>query len=123
MPSSTRLSISSAGATLHPGSTGLGKAKQCRVSAANEREAEFLQCLDPTRKVVRQERLLTIFAVPARQRWTFVAVKLIPGDPVAILIGSANSVVDDSFRETLTRQFGPDKPPVACHFALLVARR
>jgi hypothetical protein len=29
---------------------------------------------------------------------------------VAILIGSANSVVDDSFRETLTRQFGLDKP-------------
>lgn len=57
------------------------------------------------------KRLLTIFAVLwGAATLTFVAVKLIPGDPVAILIGSANSVVDDSFRETLTRQFGLDKP-------------
>ncbi|CEL85038.1 hypothetical protein KVR801_170068 [Klebsiella variicola] len=49
------------------------------------------------------KRLLTIFAVLwGAATLTFVAVKLIPGDPVAILIGSANSVVDDSFRETLT---------------------
>ncbi|AMO49333.1 ABC transporter permease [Kosakonia oryzendophytica] len=57
------------------------------------------------------KRLLTIFAVLwGAATLTFIAVKLIPGDPVAILMGSANSVVDDSFRETLTRQFGLDKP-------------
>ncbi|MDU2190773.1 MAG: ABC transporter permease, partial [Klebsiella pneumoniae] len=40
------------------------------------------------------KRLLTIFAVLwGAATLTFVAVKLIPGDPVAILIGSANSVV------------------------------
>jgi peptide/nickel transport system permease protein len=40
---------------------------------------------------------------------SFVAVKLIPGDPIAILTGGEN-VVDESERAALTRQYGLDQP-------------
>ena len=40
---------------------------------------------------------------------TFVAVKAIPGDPVAVLTGGEN-VVDAAEREALIRQFGLDQP-------------
>ncbi len=40
---------------------------------------------------------------------TFIAVKLIPGDPVSILSGG-DSVVDEAYRATLTRHFGLDQP-------------
>lgn len=39
----------------------------------------------------------------------FVAVKLIPGDPVSVLTGGEN-VVDAAEREALVRQFGLDQP-------------
>lgn len=39
----------------------------------------------------------------------FIAVKLIPGDPVAVLTGGEN-VVDAAEREALVRQFGLDQP-------------
>ena len=57
------------------------------------------------------KRLLTIVAVLwGAATLTFIAVKLIPGDPVSILIGSANSVVDAGYREVLVHQFGLDQP-------------
>jgi len=40
---------------------------------------------------------------------TFIALKLIPGDPVLILSGG-DSVVDDAYRAVLTAKFGLDKP-------------
>ncbi|MBD3844084.1 ABC transporter permease [Bosea sp. SSUT16] len=40
---------------------------------------------------------------------TFVAVKAIPGDPVAVLTGGEN-IVDAAEREALVRQFGLDQP-------------
>jgi len=56
------------------------------------------------------QRLLTILAVLwGAATLTFIAFKLIPGDPVLILSGGSN-VVDDAFRATLTRQFGLDQP-------------
>lgn len=56
------------------------------------------------------QRLLTILAVLwGAATLTFIALKLIPGDPVLILSGGSN-VVDDAFRATLTRQFGLDQP-------------
>jgi peptide/nickel transport system permease protein len=41
---------------------------------------------------------------------TFVAVKLIPGDPVSILTGGEN-VVDPAERAVLIHQYGLDQPP------------
>lgn len=56
------------------------------------------------------KRLLTILAVLwGAATLTFIAVKLIPGDPIAILSGGDN-VVDDAYRAELTRQFGLDQP-------------
>lgn len=40
---------------------------------------------------------------------TFIAVKAIPGDPVAVLTGGEN-IVDAAEREALIRQFGLDQP-------------
>lgn len=40
---------------------------------------------------------------------TFLAVKAIPGDPVAVLTGGEN-IVDAAEREALTHQFGLDQP-------------
>ena len=43
---------------------------------------------------------------------TFIAVKLIPGDPISILTGGEN-IVDQAERTVLTRQYGLDQPLVA----------
>ncbi|MFJ5474380.1 ABC transporter permease [Pectobacterium carotovorum] len=56
------------------------------------------------------KRLLTILAVLwGAATLTFIAVKLIPGDPVAILSGGDN-VVDEAYRAVLIKQFGLDQP-------------
>ncbi|POY59287.1 ABC transporter permease [Pectobacterium versatile] len=56
------------------------------------------------------KRLLTILAVLwGAATSTFIAVKLIPGDPVAILSGGDN-VVDEAYRAVLIKQFGLDQP-------------
>ncbi|QTF10163.1 ABC transporter permease [Brenneria izadpanahii] len=56
------------------------------------------------------KRLLTILAVLwGAATLTFIAVKLIPGDPIAILSGGDN-VVDDAYRTALAQQFGLDQP-------------
>lgn len=56
------------------------------------------------------KRLFTILAVLwGAATLTFIAVKLIPGDPVAILSGGDN-VVDEAYRAVLTKQFGLDQP-------------
>lgn len=56
-------------------------------------------------------RLFTIVAVLwGAATLTFIAIKLIPGDPVTILIGGGDSVVDETFRAELVRQFGLDQP-------------
>jgi len=56
-------------------------------------------------------RLLTIVAVLwGAATLTFIAVKLIPGDPVTILIGGGDSVVDAAFRQQLIHQYGLDQP-------------
>ncbi|EIC86155.1 ABC transporter permease [Serratia sp. M24T3] len=56
------------------------------------------------------KRLLTILAVLwGAATLTFIALKLIPGDPVSILSGGAN-VVDDAFRAQLLHEFGLDQP-------------
>lgn len=56
------------------------------------------------------KRLLTILAVLwGAATLTFVAVKLIPGDPVLILSGG-DSVVEDDYRAELTHRFGLDQP-------------
>ncbi|TCV07625.1 peptide/nickel transport system permease protein [Samsonia erythrinae] len=56
------------------------------------------------------KRLLTILAVLwGAATLTFIAVKLIPGDPVTILSGGDN-VVDEAYRAALTKQFGLDQP-------------
>jgi len=55
-------------------------------------------------------RLFTVIAVLwGAATLTFIALKLIPGDPVLILSGG-DSVVDDAYRATLIAQFGLDKP-------------
>lgn len=57
------------------------------------------------------KRLLTIIAVLwGAATLTFTVVQLIPGDPVAILTGSGNSVVDAEYRDALIKQFGLDQP-------------
>lgn len=56
------------------------------------------------------KRLFTILAVLwGAATLTFIAVKLIPGDPVAILSGG-DSVVDEAYRAVLIKQFGLDQP-------------
>lgn len=56
------------------------------------------------------KRLFTILAVLwGAATLTFIAVKLIPGDPVAILSGGDN-VVDEAYRGVLIKQFGLDQP-------------
>ncbi|MCG8709875.1 ABC transporter permease [Brenneria sp. 4F2] len=56
------------------------------------------------------KRLLTILAVLwGAATLTFIAVKMIPGDPVAILSGGEN-VVDAAYRSALIQQFGLDQP-------------
>ncbi len=56
------------------------------------------------------KRIFTILAVLwGAATLTFIALKLIPGDPVSILSGGAN-VVDDAFRAQLTHEFGLDQP-------------
>ncbi|MCY9848361.1 ABC transporter permease [Pectobacterium jejuense] len=56
------------------------------------------------------KRLFTILAVLwGAATLTFIAVKLIPGDPVAILSGGDN-VVDEAYRAVLIKQFGLDQP-------------
>ncbi|MEI7191928.1 ABC transporter permease [Pectobacterium brasiliense] len=56
------------------------------------------------------KRLFTILAVLwGAATLTFIAVKLIPGDPVAILSGGDN-VVDEAYRTVLIKQFGLDQP-------------
>ncbi|WJM79389.1 ABC transporter permease [Pectobacterium brasiliense] len=56
------------------------------------------------------KRLFTILAVLwGAATLTFIAVKLIPGDPVAILSGGDN-VVDEAYRAVLINQFGLDQP-------------
>lgn len=56
-------------------------------------------------------RLLTVVAVLwGAATLSFIAVKMIPGDPVAIIIGGGDSVVDEALRAELTRQFGLDRP-------------
>ncbi|KHS74697.1 ABC transporter permease [Pectobacterium brasiliense] len=56
------------------------------------------------------KRLFTILAVLwGAATLTFIAVKLIPGDPVAILSGGDN-VVDEAYRAVLVKQFGLDQP-------------
>ncbi|UVO08901.1 ABC transporter permease [Pectobacterium polonicum] len=56
------------------------------------------------------KRLFTILAVLwGAATLTFIAVKLIPGDPVAILSGGEN-VVDAAYRAVLIKQFGLDQP-------------
>ena len=56
------------------------------------------------------KRLLTILAVLwGAATLTFIAVKLIPGDPVAILSGGDNGV-DEAYRAVLIKQFGLDQP-------------
>lgn len=56
------------------------------------------------------QRLFTLLAVLwGAATLTFIALKLIPGDPVSILSGGAN-VVDDAFRAQLTHEFGLDQP-------------
>lgn len=57
------------------------------------------------------KRLLTIVAVLwGAATLTFIAVKLIPGDPVSIIIGGGDAVVDPAFRAELIRKFGLDQP-------------
>ncbi|HHG8771739.1 TPA: ABC transporter permease [Raoultella planticola] len=57
------------------------------------------------------KRLLTIVAVLwGAATLSFIAVKLIPGDPVSIIIGGGDAVVDPAFRAELVRQFGLDQP-------------
>lgn len=56
------------------------------------------------------KRFFTILAVLwGAATLTFIAVKLIPGDPVAILSGGDN-VVDEAYRAVLVKQFGLDQP-------------
>lgn len=56
------------------------------------------------------QRLLTVIAVLwGAASLTFMAVKLIPGDPITILSGGDN-VVDDAFRATLIARYGLDQP-------------
>lgn len=67
---------------------------------------------DFARKPVRfaMQQLGVIFAVFwGAATITFVAVKLIPGDPVAILTGGEN-VVDQAGRAVLIAQYGLDRP-------------
>ncbi|ADM96698.1 ABC transporter, permease protein [Dickeya dadantii 3937] len=60
--------------------------------------------------VTALQRLFTIVAVLwGAATLTFIAVKLIPGDPVAILSGGDN-VVDGAYRAALIKQFGLDQP-------------
>ncbi|MCU5772272.1 ABC transporter permease [Erwiniaceae bacterium BAC15a-03b] len=57
------------------------------------------------------QRLLTIFAVLwGAATLSFIAVKLIPGDPVTILSGGGDGVVDEAWRNELIQQFGLDQP-------------
>jgi peptide/nickel transport system permease protein len=51
---------------------------------------------------------------------TFIAVKSIPGDPVAVLTGGEN-VVDQAGREALARQYGLDQP-LALQYARYLGR-
>jgi ABC-type dipeptide/oligopeptide/nickel transport system permease component len=57
------------------------------------------------------QHLGVIFAVLWGAAITFVAVKLIPGDPVSILTGGEN-VVDPAERALMIQQFGLDRPLV-----------
>ncbi|WP_035339576.1 MULTISPECIES: ABC transporter permease [Dickeya] len=60
--------------------------------------------------VAALQRLFTIVAVLwGAATLTFIAVKLVPGDPVAILSGGDN-VVDAAYRTALIKQFGLDQP-------------
>ncbi|MBI0458897.1 ABC transporter permease, partial [Dickeya dianthicola] len=60
--------------------------------------------------VTALQRLFTIVAVLwGAATLTFIAVKLIPGDPVAILSGGDN-MVDAAYRAALIKQFGLDQP-------------
>ncbi|ACS87240.1 ABC transporter permease [Musicola paradisiaca] len=60
--------------------------------------------------VTALQRLFTIVAVLwGAATLTFIAVKMIPGDPVAILSGGEN-VVDEAYRMALIHQFGLDQP-------------
>ncbi|MDX5628464.1 MULTISPECIES: ABC transporter permease [unclassified Brenneria] len=57
------------------------------------------------------QRLFTIVAVLwGAATLSFIAVKLIPGDPVSIIIGGGDAVVDEAFRAELVQQFGLDQP-------------
>lgn len=56
------------------------------------------------------QRLLSIIAVLwGAATLTFIAVKLIPGDPILIMSGG-NNVVDDAWRAAMTAKFGLDQP-------------
>ncbi len=55
-------------------------------------------------------RLLSIIAVLwGAATLTFIAIKLIPGDPILIMSGGEN-VVDDAWRATMTAKLGLDQP-------------
>ncbi|MBU9815895.1 ABC transporter permease [Rahnella sp. C60] len=55
-------------------------------------------------------RLLSIIAVLwGAATLTFIAIKLIPGDPILIMSGGEN-VVDDVWRATMTAKLGLDQP-------------
>lgn len=56
-------------------------------------------------------RLVSVIAVLwGAATLTFFVVKLIPGDPVTILIGGGDNQVDTAFREQLIHRYDLDKP-------------